>query len=107
MALTFAQAAEVGQVPMEPVFVTEVDLTYDNSYPAGGYDLAFATNMAGHSILGAVPMGFASDGRLAEFDKTAGKLKVMKINTTTGLAVEETAATDLTGVTQKILVISR
>ena len=106
MALTAAKGAEIGKVPMEPMRQTIMTLTFDNSYPAGGYDLApMDALIPGAEILSVVADGAASDGHLGEFDAAANKWKVTKI--TASLVAEEAGATDLTGVTQKVLVLSR
>lgn len=109
MAVTLGTATGVGKEPSAPVFVDKVTVTMDASYPTGGEVLGLATKFPGKTILAVVPTGPASDGRLAAMDLGNDKLKMFEYDydaLADGGAIETPNATDLTGVTVEILVIS-
>lgn len=87
-----------------------VDVTFDDSYPTGGETLTPAS-CALAEIIGATVIGNPG-GYIVNFDQVSGKLEVRgqePASAATGVieASEETAATDLSGLVVRLLVIGR
>lgn len=93
-----------------PVFMDVVQFAGDNAYPTGGtaFTAALASAVgAGRNVLAVLPVDCG--GYIPVFDAATGKLKFLyndNNNGADGPAIEVPNATDLSGVTMKVLVVS-
>lgn len=103
LAQTVPAVGEGQQQPPSPVFFNLVNFHGDNAYPTNGTPGFRALIQAlfgdGRTVLAVVPQDCG--GYTAAYDSVADKLKVWAANNT-----EVANATDLSGVTFNLLVIS-
>lgn len=110
MALGAITVPEFAGRGSSPVCFDVLSFAGESSYAAGGSDFAAAAEAAiaaGREIMAVVPVDCG--GYLPQFDKSNGKLKVYYGNydAADGPLIEVANATNLSGVTFKVLVISR
>lgn len=81
----------------------EVDVVGDSSYPTGGYAVAVSQSGFNH-VVGVIVM-HSPAGYCLEWDSVNSKVKFYRVNTTGAAQAEVPAATNVTGVTAKLLVL--
>jgi len=92
-----------------PVFYDDVSVVGDSSYPTGGSSGVAAALQALRGDSRAPISGecYASGGFVAQYDAKNDKLVVYKEADTAGAMAEVSNATDLSGVTFKMTVVSK
>lgn len=108
MAITFTLTNQEagGKAPSASLFADRVLVAFDSTYTTGGDVVDFAAAIGkGRTIL-FVPDQLLSDGRLAVYDRVNKKVQVFEFPDAKGPATEIDNATDLSGVTAEILVLS-
>lgn len=78
------------------------DLTFDNSYPAGGYPLTGATLGVTSPVVSMCP-AITDDGYICKYVRSTGKLKVFKVGSAGPLT--EAGSTDLNTKTVRIVLV--
>lgn len=112
MALgTFTIGDKAGYQPSAPLFVDVVSFAGDASYPTGGSAFDAKWTAAKHQTRDVLAvLAVDCSGYIPAYDTSTGKLKVYwgdNNNASDGPLVEVTNATDLSGITFKVLVVSR
>lgn len=106
-----AAAAIVDRGAAGDLFFRVVDVTLDNSYPAGGYPLTPAQlGLGANGVVFMVDPGTVSKtgGWLVGYDYTNAKLQVFDGSGVASVAMHEVAAaTNLTGVVVRMLVFGK
>ena len=81
MAILAAAVAlmDGGKIPTNPLFVKTIDITCDDTYPAGGWPVsteiaALLENNA--QIVGVIAENLAQNGYVPEYDSVNGKLRI-------------------------------
>lgn len=107
---TFTIGDEVGTQPSAPTFTDRVSFLGDNSYPTGG-TATFSALFQAKTKDGRKPIAvIAQDcgGYVVAYDETNDKLKVFRgAHTVDNPMSEVPNATDLSGVTFNVIVISK
>jgi hypothetical protein len=91
--------------PVDDPKFREVDVTFDTSYVAGGY-LISATQLGMSTVFGVIITSNPS-GYVLEWDAVNSKVKVYRVNTTAAALAEVPAATNLSGITARLLVVGK
>jgi hypothetical protein len=101
MAATIAVQESCGARPSAPQSVHRVLVTFDASYPTGGYAFALPAANVGENIVGVIPQPNEANAnaKLGRFDYAANKLVLITI-----AGAEVAAATNLTGQTMILVV---
>lgn len=99
MAISKTNVTVLSGHAIQANFVTQLALALDNSYPTGGYALALADDIPGHSVLFVDVQPVA--GYLFSWDRANGKLIVL--DAATGAEIADT--TDLSSVTGLVVTV--
>jgi hypothetical protein len=103
MAITATTISSSGSTPVLKASV--VDVTFDNSYPAGGYAVS-GLGQPFEFAPAIVPMG-SPNGYVVVFNPATGKLQVFQQAAVAGALPEVAAAVNLSAVTVRLLVLGR
>lgn len=109
MAITVSNTQRGGGMPSAPVFVDEINILCDDSYPAGGWVLGLADYLpAGATILAAyVDDHQELTGYQFIYDRDNDKLYVLECAAATNPMAELATAAALDGKNLRLIVISK
>lgn len=114
MAATLAGPAVLNTTQFEstsvPVFVDDISVPLDSSYPTGGYlglEAILQAKTKDKREIVEVLTSVTTTGHLVAWDAAAKKLKISTCAGSAAVATEVTAATDLSAVTLRLRVLSK
>lgn len=107
MAISAANAGRMGKQPSAPTFVDFVDVTCDNVYPGGGWDLDLTDYLPhGATVMEVHAPPHVATGYVPVYDRTNSKLVILESGGATNPLVDLTTAAAMDGEVVRLTVLS-